>query len=850
MKLKLLDKMGVPLDSQRLLFSNKQLEDPQVLSKVGVGKESLVFLVLKIAATPSSLPKLPAPEQCKLPSKPEVPAKPLVEVKPDIVFEIKKETLWQKYFLILWTRTCRIFYWLHSITLVPFFNFVIKPLRDYVVKPFFVNLSNWIIKPFFRTLWNNVLVPFYRALKWITQNTWRTLLRPVLNGLRRGLTGVWNGTVVLKNGLSRVLSWLWREIVARCGRAISLTIRWIWSNALVPIGKGTKQLVVSSWNLTKQFLKGIWNWIIKPIFKGLDKLMQGSWNLTKKLFKGIGEIVKGLWKYIVKPFLDGINKLLRMSKDGLVTTTKAVWNWILKPTYETFVKVLKYLWNSGTQITGWIWRSLILQLLKGFKQLTIWIWRSLILQLLKGCKEGVKWTWNLLKGFIKGSWRHILQPMGDTLIRAIKDAWLLFKTVLQGTWNWIIKPFFRGVKKIGTTTNEWILVPFSRGVRLTCRQTWNWLIVPSANIIDLVLLEGSSTLAMFITNTTVLILYQISWVIFCAIIGNLLDYVVYPAGRVTKQIIQKAGNVLGRALRWTWRNAVLCYRTVFNWLVSVIKVVFNWNVTHIISPLYRAFYNTISWIWRIIILKILTFIWNSTKTSMRFVHRRILSPCYQFCTNTLLGPAQSIYTPFVMFFYRKLGWSGLSSGGITTDIIGGGIYTKTAPTTAELFIKRNSSFSIYIHNHNNTRYICSLRINSNEVGKYMIAPKSSFNIKRPVSEDKEFVFTHDSTVVVSVMPTLTLEQKRERLEQKERQRQAQRQQHARQERAQSGQARRKDVPQEVPLPPMEEPEEPQPAVFGGKSNQEIGSSVICYADEDNAIPFTFHLLARTRPWRG
>jgi len=66
-KLKIEDKHGVPFASQRLLHASKQLEDDRTLSSYGIGKESTLFMVLKLAASQNAEEeKVPAP-----PAKPD-----------------------------------------------------------------------------------------------------------------------------------------------------------------------------------------------------------------------------------------------------------------------------------------------------------------------------------------------------------------------------------------------------------------------------------------------------------------------------------------------------------------------------------------------------------------------------------------------------------------------------------------------------------------------------------------------------------------------------------------------------------------------------------------------------------
>jgi len=262
------------------------------------------------------------------------------------------------------------------------------------------------------------------------------------------------------------------------------------------------------------------------------------------------------------------------------------------------------------------------------------------------------------------------------------------------------------------------------------------------------------------------------------------------------------------------------------------------------------------------------FVTQVVQPTARGSYQYVILPLYRGLKWTIITYPYAITQPTFSWssknVWKFFGYHGLSRSNYTADIIGGGLFLKNnhIQTVATVFMKNVTPFAIFVKNADSRGCICRLVIDQKEMGKFMMDPRSQFSIKRPVAEDKQFVFVADEPVQIQLpndsqcrvdvyfIPLTSKEEKRRQLLNQPR------------PPPQQPQVPPKDpqMPpaglQEPQLPPagLQEapPGEPAPAakaILGEKSNQVVTGSVVCYGDERQTTLLSFNLVARTNPWK-
>jgi hypothetical protein len=136
-------------------------------------------------------------------------------------------------------------------------------------------------------LWHNAIEPAWHGIQAVVAFT-TNIIMSLINLMIYGY----------KNGLGRVIQWLWTSVIQPTFAMIGAIAMWLWTNVLQP---------VFGWIWTGiQFVGSAFTWLwtaaILPALKGIAAAAMWLWNnAILPAFQGIGAAAKWLWSNAIQP---------------------------------------------------------------------------------------------------------------------------------------------------------------------------------------------------------------------------------------------------------------------------------------------------------------------------------------------------------------------------------------------------------------------------------------------------------------------------------------------------------------------------------------------------------------------
>ncbi|QGF20276.1 tape measure protein [Gordonia phage Sixama] len=325
----------------------------------------------------------------------------------------------------------------------------------------FVDKTWNAIKDVISNVWNNYIKPVWDAIvNWIKEfvsthmetfkRVWTvvfTIVKTYVQTWWKVVSTIFKTLVaVIRNVIIPAVMWLWNNAIGPAFRGIAKVIGWAWDNVIKPAWEAMKigfqvlgDLLSAIWNnvikpvfnFFGEVISFVWNFIIKPIwvvmqvaFKLLGLGLQAIWNnVIKPVFNFFGELVGWVWNNVIKPNWDAMQVAFRILGDIL----KWVWDSIIKPVWDVFASVINWLWNN-------VVKPVFDLLMAGFKAVgdaIKWVWENLI-----------KPAWDALGNAISWVVDNIVQPAFDRFKQGIENLKNFFGRMVDG-----IGKLWDGIKK-------------------------------------------------------------------------------------------------------------------------------------------------------------------------------------------------------------------------------------------------------------------------------------------------------------------------------------------------------------------------------------------------------------------